>query len=191
MTLWIGVPWGLWVYCAAVFALGGVISAHSIFCLSTSDWAAWVQAIGSIAAILGAFAIANDQRKREVTLRVEAEKANDFRYDVESRWMSSDVLDFLNQFIDCREGLLLSANIEDNDIADMLERLAWCRLRARDREHLGAIGVLRRSLMQTTRLVLARTHPSFRPLRQSDVESLNKLRNEALKAYGVIMGIDF
>ncbi|VVE54132.1 hypothetical protein [Pandoraea terrigena] len=190
MTFWMGVPRALWAYCATVFAVGGVIAVRSVFCLSVSDWAAWVQAIGSIAAIMGAFAIANDQRKRDRDLRAESEQANAFQYEVEARWMSSDVLDFLNQFIGCREALPISIKIEDNDVADLLERLAWCRQRARDRDQLEAIGTLRRSLMQTNRLVLARTYIGFTPLTDEDVKLLTGLRNEALGAWALIQGVE-
>ncbi|MBY0237895.1 MAG: hypothetical protein K2X55_01125 [Burkholderiaceae bacterium] len=43
------------------------------FELSKSDWASWVQAIGSIGAIVGAFAIAQSQHARERTKAVDAE----------------------------------------------------------------------------------------------------------------------
>lgn len=42
--------------------------------LLSGDWAAWVQAIGSILAIIGSFAVANRQHKHEVRDRKEAEK---------------------------------------------------------------------------------------------------------------------
>ncbi|WP_429551143.1 hypothetical protein [Paraburkholderia sp. MM5477-R1] len=43
-------------------ALGALLCAAIVHAPgASSDWAAWVQAIGSIAAIIGAFAIANQQ----------------------------------------------------------------------------------------------------------------------------------
>ena len=52
---------------AMLFALhlivGAVFTTHRWKGLSPSDWAAWVQAIGSIAAIFGAYSLANRQQK--------------------------------------------------------------------------------------------------------------------------------
>jgi hypothetical protein len=42
--------------------------------LTASEWASWVQAVGSIAAILGAFALSNNQFKRQSALQLESEK---------------------------------------------------------------------------------------------------------------------
>lgn len=47
------------------FLLVDLVWLGRAFDLGKSDWAAWVQAIGSIAAIFGAFIIANGQLKRD------------------------------------------------------------------------------------------------------------------------------
>lgn len=65
MKQWFGVPWVLWTYSLLVAAIGGIVAAQAVFELKSSDWAAWVQAIGSIGAIIGAVIIANTQRRHE------------------------------------------------------------------------------------------------------------------------------
>ncbi|ODP31551.1 hypothetical protein [Pandoraea sp. ISTKB] len=54
MKSWCGVPVGLWAYVAGTLVICGVIATRSTFCLTASDWASWVQAVGSILAIIAA-----------------------------------------------------------------------------------------------------------------------------------------
>jgi hypothetical protein len=51
----------LWSYVVAVVAVGLNIVVQNGIGLSKSDWAAWVQAIGSIGAIIGAFEVGRRQ----------------------------------------------------------------------------------------------------------------------------------
>ncbi|MFM0218242.1 hypothetical protein [Paraburkholderia caledonica] len=51
----------LWGYVLAVVAVGSIIVVQNVFELGKGDWAAWVQAIGSIGAIVGAFQVGRRQ----------------------------------------------------------------------------------------------------------------------------------
>jgi hypothetical protein len=51
----------LWGYGGAVVILSAIIVVQNVWGLSKTDWAAWVQAIGSIGAILGAFYLGSRQ----------------------------------------------------------------------------------------------------------------------------------
>lgn len=75
-------PW-ITRLCAMILAAAVALGGYNWVCwsaLSATDWAAWIQAFGSIAAILGAFAIANKQvleqnwlaRERELEVAARA-----------------------------------------------------------------------------------------------------------------------
>ncbi|WP_331693901.1 hypothetical protein [Pandoraea sputorum] len=79
MKSWFGVPAVLWPYVVGTFVVGSVIVTCSVFRLTASDWAAWVQAVGSICAIGIAIyvpwrqrRIEDESRRREplITLRL-------------------------------------------------------------------------------------------------------------------------
>lgn len=53
----------LWGYVGIVLFVGAVTVAQNVWCLSKTDWAAWVQAIGSIAAIIAAYLLASRQQR--------------------------------------------------------------------------------------------------------------------------------
>lgn len=56
-------PWWLICYVSAVFAVMVIATVQSVFCLDAGAWASWVQAFGSIGAILGAFWVASTQSR--------------------------------------------------------------------------------------------------------------------------------
>jgi hypothetical protein len=62
----------LWSYCCAVLAVGSIIVAQNMWSLNKSDWASWVQAVGSIAAIIGAYVIGERQSKATLESAREA-----------------------------------------------------------------------------------------------------------------------
>ncbi|MBW0450880.1 hypothetical protein [Paraburkholderia phenoliruptrix] len=64
----------LWSYCSAVLVVGAVIAVQNIWCLSKSDWASWVQAVGSIAAIIGAYIVGERQSRAAVESVREAHR---------------------------------------------------------------------------------------------------------------------
>ncbi|VVE68912.1 hypothetical protein PAN31117_03146 [Pandoraea anapnoica] len=65
MKSWFGLPVVLWACVAGTLVVVGVIATRSVFELSASDWAAWVQAIGSICAIGIAIYVPWRQRRIE------------------------------------------------------------------------------------------------------------------------------
>jgi uncharacterized membrane protein len=67
--------WAFWVFAAIVFtALGVATGVHME--LSNSDWAFWVQAIGSIGAIIASVLLVNQQFRKEQRHSHEAEKTH-------------------------------------------------------------------------------------------------------------------
>ncbi|MEF3066347.1 hypothetical protein [Pandoraea apista] len=146
--------------------------------------ASWVQAIGSIAAIGGAIWIAGDQHRRDVERRKDEQTRASYLLAAELAWVSSDIMDFLNQYADFSADRFFSVIISDDDVSDMLGRLAWCRQRIDHKGQLAMIGVLRRSLISTVRTV-RRGRVMFS---QTDVDALTKLRFEALGAFNAATG---
>lgn len=61
-----------WALCVAT--LVGLAGTANLYNLSSSEWASWVQAIGSIAAIVGAFTVAHNQFMREQALQAERQR---------------------------------------------------------------------------------------------------------------------
>lgn len=60
-------------YSALTLLWMGVVVVHTFFNLGAAEWASWVQAIGSIGAIIGAYLIARIQQKgADATRRQEA-----------------------------------------------------------------------------------------------------------------------
>ncbi|MCX4156157.1 MULTISPECIES: hypothetical protein [Paraburkholderia] len=53
----------LWGYVGVVLFVGAITVVQNVWCLSKSDWASWVQALGSIAAILAAYWLASRQQR--------------------------------------------------------------------------------------------------------------------------------
>lgn len=72
-------PWWLICYAGAVIAAMVVATVQTVFSLDAAAWASWVQAIGSIGAIVGAFILGRwqfaAQRQRELSERKQQEEA--------------------------------------------------------------------------------------------------------------------
>ncbi|KVD57587.1 hypothetical protein WI87_18845 [Burkholderia ubonensis] len=140
----------------------------------------WVQAIGSIAALIGAIWIASDQHRRDVSRREKEDKEFEYVLNAELAWLSHDVLNFLNQFFRLQAGQLYVSAISDDDVSDMLERLSWCRQRAKHKGQLAMIGQMRASLMTTLRIVRARMSRPSKVFEVDEIESIRELRAEAV-----------
>ncbi|HCP79400.1 MAG: hypothetical protein CML16_03225 [Pusillimonas sp.] len=72
--------------CWAALSIIGMLVLVGIFAWqfpdSSQEWAAWVQAFGSIGAILGAFTISENATKRNRLLRIEAENRERRRLEI-------------------------------------------------------------------------------------------------------------
>lgn len=175
---------GLYKY--AVIVLCAIVGVGCYFVIpwssmNKSDWASWVQAVGSIAAIVGALWVASEQHRRDVIRREEEKKERAYVLDAELAWLSLDVLNFINQFINVSANQRVALSISDDDVSDLLDRLSWCRQRAQNKGQLAMIGTMRRSLMGTARIVRLRiAHPSTLFTRD-DVRSIEENRSDAAK----------
>ncbi|AHB77565.2 hypothetical protein X636_20540 [Pandoraea pnomenusa] len=122
----------------------------------------------------------------------QAEEAKDLAHQlqVELRWVSGDVMEFLNRFANAADGMPNTVKIDDIDVSDLLERLTWCRQRAATGEQLARVGSLRSSLMRTVRHIRDRSESGFLLFDSSDLEVLSEARRAARKAWSGIQGVD-
>lgn len=178
-----------WGWAAVVGAACVCVTVASLICAQiwpndSGDVASWVQAIGSIAAIVGAVWIASDQHRRDVVRReVEAQNAS-YVLRAEIAWLSGDVVQFLNYFISVRPGAIYGGPIPlvDEDVADLLVRLNWCRQRVEHKGQLAMLGDLRASLVKTVRVARAKIDDEF-TFSDKEVANIDEWRKHALRVY--------
>lgn len=72
MRYWFGVPRAICVYVGVIVTIGTIFIVQNVWDLGKSDWAAWVQAIGSILAIVGAWLGIRYQLERVTKQRRDA-----------------------------------------------------------------------------------------------------------------------
>lgn len=177
---------GVYKYAVVILAgIAGIAAYNGISWskLSPNDWAAWVQAVGSVAAILSAIWIAGQQHRRDVTRREEENARAEYVLRSELAWLSGDVLEFLNQFIDVTTDEMFAYVISDDDVSNLLDRLAWCRLRAQRKGQLLMIGQMQQALMVTVRIIRMRTIPSPTMLLPEEVKRIQMFRTMAMDIF--------
>ncbi|WP_230459500.1 hypothetical protein [Burkholderia ubonensis] len=157
---------------------------------NTANMAYWVQAIGSIAAILGAFWIASEQHRRDVDTRQKSESEFDYVLNAEIAWLGLEVLGFLNQFIDIKANERSAPVISDDEVADLLTRLSWCRQRAKHKGQLAMVGTMRRSLIGTARIIRAHIAKPAALFTFDEVKKLEEFRVEAREASNTATGVE-
>ncbi|WP_334033413.1 hypothetical protein [Burkholderia gladioli] len=176
--------------------ISGLILGISIACIiskfpgGSSDWASWVQAVGSIAAIIGALWVANNQSRRDIENRAAEKKKFDYLTSAELSWLSGDVVGFLNQFINIDSKGKFFYMVEDDQVADLLGRINWCRQRASNKGQLAMIGQLRKSLMRTVGIIRARMMDKSHEFSGDEVDFIDELRKEAVKVYNVMCNVE-
>jgi hypothetical protein len=156
----------------------------------SSDWAAWVQAVGSIGAIIGAIWIASEQTRREHVRRESETERASYLLSSELAWLSLDVLGFMNQFFGIKSGELYGSIMSDDDIANLLDRIAWCRQRAEHKGQLAMLGDLRGALMATVRFVRRKETSLPMTFTEGEAKLLQEWRDRAVKASNSANGID-
>lgn len=152
--------------------------------------ASWMQAIGSIAAIIGAVWVANEQYRRDAARREEEQDKASYLLGAELAWVSGDVVAFLNEFINIKAGFAPPLVVSNDDIADLLERLSWCRQRAERKGQLGMVGALRDSLTRTLRILRKRDRIPDMAYTPDEVAKLKELRSEAVTVFNVACGVE-
>lgn len=109
----------------------------------------WVQAFGTVGAILGAIWIATQSERN-----ADGERARVFAS--EAHYIAQDVFSlldfhFVDPLINGRDGYKY-ARIEA-EFEELLARLSWARRRARNEEDLASISQMRTALMGSVRLI--------------------------------------
>lgn len=150
----------------------------------------WMQAIGSIAAILGALWVASEQHRRDVMRRAKEDADSDYVLNAEIAWLGLEVLGFLNQFIDVKPNERSALVISDDEVADLLTRLSWCRQRAKHKGQLAMVGVMRRSLIGTVRIIRAHIARPTVLFTFEEVGKIEGFRIDARKASNSATGVD-
>ncbi|KKL34016.1 hypothetical protein WR30_26140 [Burkholderia contaminans FFH2055] len=156
----------------------------------TANMAYWVQATGSIAAILGALWVAGEQHRRDADARQKSERESDYVLNAEIAWLGLEVLNFLNQFIDIKANERSALVISDYEFADLLTRLSWCRQRAKHKGQLAMVGTMRRSLIGTTRIIRAHIARPEMLFNFREVEKLEEYLDEAREASNAATGVE-
>ena len=149
----------------------------------------WVQAVGSISAIGAAIWIASEQHRREVTRRTREGQNSSYLLQAELAWLGHEVVDFLNRFFDTEANKKYTYAIRDDDVADLLDRISWCRQRAEHKGQLAMLGTFRGSLMNTVRLIRVKEGDEPKDFSQREVDSLDEWRKDALAASNSANGI--
>lgn len=149
--------------------------------------AAWVQAVGSVGAIIGAIWIASEQHRREIERRQSEESKASYLLQAELAWLSSEVVGFLNQFFAVEVGEAAIFIIHADEVSDLLGRLSWCRQRVEHKGQLAMLGTLRRSLIKTVRVIRIKRDTLFI---HSEVEDLRQWREEALEVMNASNGLE-
>lgn len=150
----------------------------------------WVQAIGSIAAILGALWIASDQHRRDVAARAKTDSEFEYVLNAELAWLSTDVLSFLNQFFYIEANGRYAYVISDDEVADLLERLSWCRQRAKHKGQLAMVGTMRRSLLGTARIIRLHIAKPAMLITIDEVKKLEEFRADAKNVMNTTTGVE-
>ncbi|MFM0058561.1 hypothetical protein PQR64_23345 [Paraburkholderia phytofirmans] len=177
------------IVATALTALGATAFAWKTWGWKSGDVASWIQAVGSIAAIIGAIWISNSQYRREQARhRDEAEMAS-YRLMAELNWLSGEIVGFLNQFAFFEPGQHDRFTIGDDEVADILDRLTWCRQHAEHKGQLAMLGVLRRAFIETLRLVRVKAKFNSTVFGDDDIKILRGLRKEALEVFNHAVGV--
>ncbi|WP_052382362.1 hypothetical protein [Paraburkholderia kururiensis] len=157
----------------------------------SSDWAAWLQAVGSIGAIVGAIWIASAQSRREIAHREQTEKRDAYLLEAELSWLTRDIADYIRQLINLRANVVYnSLPISDDDILNLLERVSWCRQRASHKGQLAMLGDVRDAMMRTTRLIRMKEKGFPTSFSQQEVDFIHEQHRTAVVAFNSATGVN-
>jgi hypothetical protein len=161
-------------------AVGGFFVALSVLGwagLLNQGVAAWVQAIGSIGAILGAIWISNRDRKAKI---IEAERKDGLvqeQVGFEVANLAYDVTQFLARTSDADQTKRPRYSVDEAEFNELLERMSWVRRTAMDASDLEDTRTLRSNLVETT--ALFRTNARWdRTIPQSETDHMKEWQEE-------------
>lgn len=117
--------------------------------MHSSDWASWVQAVGSIAAILGAIWVSRDERRHAKILRDEDRERARVRLAADVLAIASDSVDFLERAIGAvrnKQPGVVGHN--ETELTDILERIAAARATDIGKKRWAQLATLRVQLLR-------------------------------------------
>jgi hypothetical protein len=174
------------------FLLSGILSmllARSFPGTEGSTMASWFQAVGSIGAIIAAIAVASEQHRKDVKRRAEEETSSGYLLEAEIAWISQEIVGFINRYAFVKPVNDYRFVINDDEVADILQRLTWCRQRVRHQGQLGLVGDLRSALTETVHLVRTKMQVAPTQFLSHEIDLLQGFRTKALGAYNHMNGI--
>ena len=180
----------------AVIVGSGVLAVHLGMRIEHDDTgsqtlAAWVQAVGSIGAIAGAIWISNEQYRRDERKRQQEQDRASYILRAELAWLSQNIMTALNQFSAIPPqtvGRVEMAPIDNQEMADFLDRLSWCRQRVEHKGQLAMLGDLRAALVRANQLVRQRAGDGY--ISFDDANILSEQRKQGLAVYNAAQGIN-
>ncbi|WP_244103816.1 hypothetical protein [Burkholderia ambifaria] len=184
---------GLYKYAAIVLCAIAGVGCYFLIPWSSmdkGDWASWVQAVGSIAAIVGALWVASEQHRRDVARLAKENAELEYVLNAEIAWLGLEVLSFLNQFIDIKANARTAVVISDDEVADLLTRLSWCRQRAKHKGQLAMVGTMRRSLIGTARIIRAHIAKPENLFTFNEIDEIEEFRIDAQDASNTATGVE-
>ncbi|WP_155629114.1 hypothetical protein [Burkholderia cepacia] len=117
--------------------------------LKSADLAAWVQAVGSIAAILGAIWVSRDERRHANMLRDEDRERASSRMTADVLAIAADSVDFLERAkgaVRNKEPGVVGHN--ETELTDILERIAAARAADIGKKRWAQLATLRIQLLR-------------------------------------------
>lgn len=137
---------------AAGLLAGMAIYAAAYPAFQSSEWAAWVQAVGSIGAVLGAIWISNRNRSEQVAEEKRKSILMQEQVGFEVANLAYDVTQFLVRTSDTDQSKRPRYFVDEAEFNELLERMSWVRRTAKSALDLEDVRTLRSNLVETTAL---------------------------------------
>ncbi|NGR09352.1 hypothetical protein G5B41_17570 [bacterium SGD-2] len=149
--------WAEWAAVGATviiaLTIAAILSPGFRSLIASGSTAAWVQALGSIGAILGAVWISNRDRTQQISEAEHKDELLQEQVGFEVSNLAYDVLQFLartsNTDITKRPRYL----VDEAEFNELLERMAWVRRVAKNAIDLEDVRNLRENLVETTAIL--------------------------------------
>jgi len=137
----------------------GIVVGLAVFVLNwpstSSEWAAWVQAFGSIGAIVGAVWLSDKERRSYSANLEREEKELDDRVKFEVANLAYDVTHFLVRTSSTDHSKSPRYLVDEAEFNELLGRMSWVRRSAKKYIDLEDVRQLRGNLVEVTAILRA------------------------------------